>query len=83
MSQSGFGDDLDRDALEAGVAGGDGLGTATERAAAPGPCRCRDCLLAMRTLRRDAIGRRPPVLPAGEGSYRLASWWSDGGRLDL
>ncbi len=75
--------DMDRDAVEVCVAGGDGSSTGSEHMLAAGPCRCRGCLFTRRTARRDAIGRRPPVLPAGEGTSRLASWWSGGSGSDL
>lgn len=82
--QTGLGgDDVDGDADEVCVAGGDGSSTSSEPTLASSPCRCRDCLFTRRTLRRDAIGRRPPVLPAGEGAYRLGSWWSDGSGPEL
>ena len=80
----GGGDDMDRDdAVEVCVAGNDGSSPSSELTLAPWPCRCRDCLFTRRTLRRDAVDRRPPVLPAGEGTYRLASWWSGGSGPDL
>lgn len=72
------GSDVDPDPVEASVPGGDGSSTGSEPPLAPRPCRCKDCLFTMRTLRRDAIGRQPAVLPAAEGTYRLGSWWSDG-----
>lgn len=83
MGQTDGGDDLDRVAPEACVAGGDGPVTGSEPPGAPRLCRCRDCLFTRRTLRRAAVGRPPPVLSEGEGTYRLASWWSDSDGLDL
>ena len=77
------GDDMDRDAVEVCVAGGDGPSINSEPTLTSSPCRCRDCLFTRRTMRRDAIDRRLPVLPAGEGTYRLASWWSDGSGPEL
>lgn len=74
---------MDRQPVEAYDASGDGPAIAHEPLLSSQPCRCRDCLFTRRTLRRDSIRPRPPVLPAGQGTYRLASWWSDGGGSGL
>ena len=76
-------DDIDRDAVEVRVACGDESSTGSEPTLASRPCRCRDCLFTRRTVRRAAADRRPPLLPAGEGTYRLASWWSNDSGPDL
>jgi len=69
---------MEREDPDACIACGDVPGPNPEPAVNEHPPLCGECLLNRRRVRKAAASRHPSPLAAGDGTYRLGSWWSDG-----